>query len=133
MWQVDKAGGNITVATACSYPCDRLYPGNSLLAYTTASQRLGFTTMLAITDIPNPLPPGTQSETFPYVSLDSSLYLNITVACWPPAYDNLVSCLARRLCLAPPLSLTCICMLVVPLAGACMERACGIDILPRPA
>ncbi|BDA47298.1 hypothetical protein COCOBI_10-1440 [Coccomyxa sp. Obi] len=86
----DKPQGVITVSTLCGYPCDRLYRGNSLLAYLNTTQRLGFTKMLSVTQLSaSPLPAGTQSVTFPNINLDQSGYLNITIDCWPPAYDNL--------------------------------------------
>ena len=37
--QVDKAGGNITVATGCAYPCDRVYQGLGLTGYTNATRK----------------------------------------------------------------------------------------------
>ncbi|CAL8472258.1 g11800 [Coccomyxa elongata] len=86
----DKPQGVITVATLCGYPCDRLYQGNSLLAYQNTTQRLGFTKMLSVTQLSgSPLPAGSMSVTFPNTNLDQSGYLNITIDCWPPAYDNL--------------------------------------------
>ena len=39
LWQVDKAGGNITVATGCAYPCDRVYQGLGLTGYTNATRK----------------------------------------------------------------------------------------------
>ena len=36
--QVDPVGGNITVATGCTYDCARLYQGTSLTGYTNATR-----------------------------------------------------------------------------------------------
>lgn len=59
MRQTDKAQGVITVATICGYPCERLYAGNSLLGYTSATQRLGFAKMINVNKLTSsPLPPG---------------------------------------------------------------------------
>lgn len=36
--QVDPVGGNITVATGCTYDCARLYQGTGLTGYTNATR-----------------------------------------------------------------------------------------------
>ncbi len=57
--QTDKDQGVIQVATLCGYPCERLFRGNSLLAYKSSTERLGFTKMLSVTLLPSsPLPAG---------------------------------------------------------------------------
>lgn len=95
---MDRAGGNITVANLCGYDCSRLFPNKQILSYKSTTERLGYTTILAVNLTPNPLAPGTKSQTFPYVNLDSSTYVNITISCWPPAYEALVSCPFSSLC-----------------------------------
>ena len=38
--QADPVGGNITIATGCSYSCARLYQGTGLTAYTNSTGAL---------------------------------------------------------------------------------------------
>ncbi len=90
-------GANITLALLCS-GCGRLFPGGRLLAANASSFELGTATILANTAIPNPLPATATSTTFPQANLAASQYVNITVDCWPPGFNSLVSLLSDSPC-----------------------------------
>lgn len=88
--QVDPAGSNITLAVGCGYDCSRIYAGSTLQAYNGSTNFLGAVGVLANNVVPNPLAPGTRSTTFPNANLAASVYVNVTVACWPASFSVLV-------------------------------------------
>ena len=62
------------------------------LALMPPAEFLGTTSILAVTAVPNPLPPGSVSITQPSINLNGGTnYLNLTVACWPSIFNLLVS------------------------------------------
>ena len=88
--QVDQAASNITLAVICGYDCSRIYAGNTLQAYNGSTFYLGSTGVLANNVVPNPLAAGTTSATFPNANLAASVYINVTVTCWPAGFSGLV-------------------------------------------
>ena len=62
------------------------------LAFMPPAEFLGTTSILAVTAVPNPLPPGSASITQPSINLNGGTnYLNLTVACWSTNFNLLVS------------------------------------------
>lgn len=83
-------GSNITLALGCGYDCSRIFPGATLQVYNGSTSYLGSTGVMANNVVPNPLAAGATSATFPNIGLDTTVYINVTVTCWPAGFSGLV-------------------------------------------
>ena len=126
--QVDPAGSNLTLAVLCAYDCSRIYAGNTLQAYNGSTFYLGTTGVLASNVVPNPLAAGATSATIPTSNLGTSVYINVTVSCWPAGFSGLVKlgppCPVRR-DTAPGMQAMGILAIHVHAAPATPARAAG--------